>query len=134
MNSRRNFEEDIKEGKLDELIAVCQNWETHVNENKPVEEWFKGYCAAFHRTDEYAERIWEMGLNALLDSCSEFGINVPENEDVWTELEERCTAFQADVESVEKAAQKPAEGIPMIIAGRCKVSCCETIPHLSNWN
>ncbi|KAM3513776.1 hypothetical protein MY11210_002589 [Beauveria gryllotalpidicola] len=116
---KEDLESDFKDGKLDELIEMCKD-ETYVGGDPHVWEWFRRRCAALRRTDEYAERIWQMGLNGLLDYCSDLGNIAPQNQDLQTKLEKRCTAFRAEVYKVEMAAKIPPYLIRKITAGGCK--------------
>ncbi|KID95890.1 Heat-labile enterotoxin IIA, A chain, partial [Metarhizium majus ARSEF 297] len=111
---------DFKQGKIDELIEGCKGVDVYNGGDPHVWRWSQRRCEALWRTDEYAERIWEMGLTGLLDSCFELETNPPGNEDLRITLEDHCTAFQDGVEKAEKAAKKPVVGIPKITAGKCK--------------
>ncbi|EXU97531.1 heat-labile enterotoxin alpha chain [Metarhizium robertsii] len=115
-----SLQRDFKKGRIDELIQGCRGVDVYNGGDPHVWRWSQRRCEALQRTDEYAERIWEMGLTGLLDSCSELETNPPGNEDLRIKLEDHCTAFQDGVERAEKAAKKPVVGIPKITAGKCK--------------
>lgn len=63
-----------------------------------VWEWTRRRCAALRSTDEYLVRIRELAVNGRLNSCSVLETNPQNNEDVRTTLEERCGAFETEVE------------------------------------
>ncbi|KHN98421.1 Heat-labile enterotoxin IIA, A chain [Metarhizium album ARSEF 1941] len=83
----------FREGKIDELMTLCRNAGTYRGGDVHVWNWSRRYCDAFYRTDEYAQRIWEMGLDGLVDSCSELEVNPPGDQRLRANLEARCTEF-----------------------------------------
>ncbi|EJP67319.1 uncharacterized protein BBA_03893 [Beauveria bassiana ARSEF 2860] len=116
---KEDLESDFKAGRLDELIDMCKD-ETYKGGDPHVWEWFKRRCAALRRTDEYAERIWQMGLDGLLDACSNLGDGSTQNQDLQAKLETRCTALQEEIYQVELAAKLPPYWARKVISSGCK--------------
>ncbi|KAM3551027.1 hypothetical protein ARSEF4850_008064 [Beauveria asiatica] len=117
---KEDLEHDFKDGKLDELIETCKD-ETYSGGDPHVWEWFKRRCAALRRTDEYAERIWQMGLDEVLGLCHDLGNNSAQSQDVQAKLEKRCAALQTEVYEVELAAKLAPYWARKVTAGGCKV-------------
>ncbi|KAM3498350.1 hypothetical protein MY10362_008329 [Beauveria mimosiformis] len=124
---KEELERDFKDGKLDELIEMCKD-ETYSGGDPYSWEWFKRRCAALRRTNEYAERIWQMGLDELLGLCSDLGNNPAQSQDVQAKLEKRCTALQTEVYNVEVAAKLPPYWARKVTAGGCKCPPWYSVP------
>ncbi|OAA48913.1 Heat-labile enterotoxin IIA, A chain [Beauveria brongniartii RCEF 3172] len=119
---KEDLERDFQDGKLDELIETCKD-ETYSGGDPYSWEWFTRRCAALRRTNEYAERIWQMGLDELLSLCSDLGNNPAQSQDGQANLEKRCTALQAEVYKVEVAAKLPPYWARKVTEGGCKCFC-----------
>lgn len=118
-----NLRRDFESGKLDRVIEMCKGISVYPGGHPAVWEWTKGYCAALHRTSEYAARMWELAVSGLLNSCSELEDNPPENEDLYDRLEEHCSKFQAEVDRAENPVAKPVASSVTVM--KCKVSYLE---------
>ncbi|KAM3428727.1 hypothetical protein NHJ13734_008471 [Beauveria thailandica] len=115
----KDFEELLKQGKLDKDVQLCQGYETHHNPYKAVEDWFKGRCKALFASSAYSKwtlEKWSKGLDKILEFCYTVHDYEPADDDLRQKIEKDCTAFQAKVDDIEgKAAKKtvkrPAVGV-----------------------
>ncbi|ODA81991.1 hypothetical protein RJ55_00496 [Drechmeria coniospora] len=119
---KEELRRDLDEGKLDQDIVMCEEAETYRGGSPHAWEETKRFCDALHRTDEYAERRLQQGINELLDVCDGYALKAPEDRDLAAKLDGGCTALQRGVRRIEKGdkAMAVTEGIPKITVGSCK--------------
>ncbi|OAA51813.1 hypothetical protein NOR_00406 [Metarhizium rileyi] len=102
---KEELDRDFAKGKLDQVIEMC-----HMVKKSFLEDpWIERYCAALYRTDEYAQRLWEIGIEQLLDSCSEYDTNPPKSVDLRRDLGARCNQFRARISDLPEDTEKRPE-------------------------